>query len=88
MKVIEIDGDAARLAFIDLDGRICTRFASVRAIAPLWTALTPQTLWPDGGNLDLLEIEREERAAAAQRKAARRKARKARRSSKIKRKAA
>lgn len=85
MRVVDVDGDTASLAFIDIDGVIRLRFAPIASLTSLWAATRPRALWPEGGHLDVLEAEREERARQAERKAQAKAARKARRSNKIKR---
>lgn len=89
MKVVDIDGDTAALKFIDIDGEVRLRFASVASLTSLWAATRPRAVWPEGGDLDVLLAEQQEREAAAIKKAERKvrekAARKARRSNKIKR---
>lgn len=85
MKVVDIDGDTAALKFIDLDGVVRIRFAPLASLSSLWAATRPRALWPEGGHLDVLEAEREERARQAERKAQAKASRKAKRSMKIKR---
>jgi len=85
MQVADIDNDTAVLRFIDLDGVVRLRFAPVASLTSLWAATRPRALWPEGGHLDVLEAEREERARQAERKAQAKASRKAKRSMKIKR---
>lgn len=85
MKCLEIENDIARLAYIDSEGAIRIQHAVVTAITPVRQALGVRSLWPESGDLSLLDIEREQRAAAAERKALKKKNRKARRTNKIKR---
>lgn len=88
MQVVLTFQDYARCRWIDGRGRLCERWFYSNQLMPLYLASGPRTVWPDPGQLELLEIEREERGArvaAVAEKAARRKAV---RSNKIKRKAA
>lgn len=84
MKVIDISEGVAECIWIDGAGKICRRFHDVDQLTPFWMSLGPKSLWPDITQIDLIEIEKEERQAAADRKASRKAAKKSRRSNKIK----
>lgn len=85
MKLIRYTGDgAAECIWIDGNGVIRRRYHHVDQLTPLWMSLGPKSLWPDMTQLDLVAIEKEERQAAAARRAARKASRKSRRSNKIK----
>lgn len=86
MKVVDISNDIAECVWIDGNGVIRRRFHEIDHLTPFWMSLGPKSLWPDMSQIDLIEIEREERAAAAQRKAQRDAAKKAKKSNKLKRK--
>lgn len=80
--------DYARIVWVDNRGWIRRSWHYVNELVPLHIAYGPRSTWPEGGNLDQVEIEREEQAAAAAREIEQRKSRKARRSNKLKRAAA
>lgn len=84
MRILDVFHDMVRCVAIDSHGRVHQHFCYDHELTPMWLTFQPRTLWPDPGHLDALEIEREEREAAAQRKARAATARKSRRSLKIK----
>lgn len=88
MKVIDISDDVAECIWIDGNGVIRHRFHDIGHLMPMWMSLGPKSLWPEGGNLSEVEAEKEERAAVAARRAKAAVSRKAKRSNRIKRKAA
>lgn len=87
MKVVDIHNDIADCIWIDGNGNIRHRHHDLDGLSPFWLSLSPKTIWPEGGNLDLVALEKEQRSVAAQRKASReasrRASRKARRSNKL-----
>lgn len=84
MRFVEIAADGiAKCLFIDNDGFVQDRFIYFSHLKPMRDALQPRSRWPESGHLDLIEIEREERAAAEARRLQRRAARKAKRSNKL-----
>jgi hypothetical protein len=85
MRVADIFNDMARCILVDGHGRIGQRFHYVGDLTPLWLTLQPKSLWPDPGQLDALEIEREERAATQAKKIKNAASKKAKASRKIKR---
>jgi uncharacterized protein YodC (DUF2158 family) len=85
MRVMDVFNAMVRCILIDSHGRIRQRFHYDHELTPLWLSLQPRSLWPDPGQLDAVEIEKEERAAAESRKAGRKAGRKQRRSNKAKR---
>ena len=84
MRVLDVFHDMVRCVIVDGHGRIRQRFHYSHDLQPLWLSLQPRSLWPDPGQLDALEIEQEERAAAASKKARTASAKKSKRSNKIK----
>lgn len=78
-KCVDIDSGWCWFKYIDDDGTIRTMTAPASAATPLRTVLDPRSKWPEGGHLDVLEVEHEERARQAERKAQEKAARKARR---------
>jgi uncharacterized protein YodC (DUF2158 family) len=84
MRVLDVFHDMVRCVIVDGHGCIRQRFHYQRDLTPLWLSLQPRTLWPDPGQLDMLGIEKEEREAAAQRKAKAAISKKPKRSNKIK----
>lgn len=87
MKLVGVDAGEAECIWIDSEGSIRRRFCDASRLTPMWMTLGPKSLWPEGGNLDAVEIAREERAAASEKSRERKAAKKARRSNKTKRKA-
>lgn len=89
-RCVEIDNGWCLFAHIDLDGFVRTISAPASAATPMRTIMDPRSRWPEAGHLDEVIAEREEREAAAikkaERKAEKKVSRKARRSNKIKRK--
>lgn len=85
MKVADVFNGMVRCIMFDGRGQIRQRFFYEDQLTPLWLTLQPRSLWPDPGQLDLIEIEREERAAAEQRRLAKRASKVSHRSNKIKR---
>ena len=88
MKIIDISDGIAECIWIDGNGGIRRRFHVVRDLIPMWMSLGPQSLWPEITDLDLLEIEEEERRAKLERALKAKASKKAKRSNKIKRKQA
>ena len=88
MKVIDISDGVAECIWIDGNGGIRRRFHVVRDLVPMWLSLGPQSLWPEITDLDLPEIEEEERRAKLERALKAKASKKAKRSNKIKRKQA
>lgn len=88
MQVRDIDGAEALVRWIRSDGTIIQRVVDVGSLVPFWQSFSPQSMWPETQHLDLVEIEREERAAAAEKKAKVKVSRKARRSLKVSRRGA
>lgn len=84
-KCVDIESGCGWFKYIDDDGTVRTITAPASAATPLRTVLDPRSKWPEGGHLDVLEAEREERARQAERKAQAKASRKAKRSMKIKR---
>ncbi len=83
MRLVEIAADGmATCLLIDLEGIVRERFVYFSHLKPMREALQPRCCWPESGHLDLIEIEREERAAAEVRRLQRRAARKAKPSNK------
>lgn len=88
MRFVELcDDGMARCLLIDDDGVVQDRFIYFRQLRPMREVFQPRTCWKETGQFDLIEIEREERAAAESRRLQRRAARKARPSNKLKRRA-
>jgi hypothetical protein len=88
MKLVGFAADgSARCLLIDQDGAIRYRYHDLKHLMPMWQSLQPRCLWPETGQLDLLEIDKEERAAQAARAAERKAAKKSRPSNKLKRRA-
>ena len=87
MQVRDIDGAEALVRWVRSDGTIMQRVVDVASLVPLWQSFSPQSMWPETQHVDLIEIEREERAAAAEKKAKQKASRRAKRSMKINRKA-
>lgn len=89
VRLALVENGWAWMQYIDPDGVIRVSSAPVSALIPLRNFLMPKTAWPKSGNLDEVELEREQQAIAAEkkakRKAVRSSSRKARRSMKIKR---
>lgn len=85
MRVVQIVDGVAECLVIDGDGVIRRHFHYAKGLRPMREVFQPRTCWKETNSFDLLEIEREERAAAEARRQQRRTARKAKRSSKIKR---
>lgn len=88
MKVVDISDGIAECLWIDGNGTIRRRFHSVGDLVPMWMSLGPQSLWPEITDLDLIEIEEEERRAKIERALKAKASRKSKRSHKVKRKAA
>jgi uncharacterized protein YodC (DUF2158 family) len=91
MKVADVFNGMVRCIMFDGRGQIRQRFYYEDQLTPLWLSLQPRSLWPDPGQLDLIEIDREEKAAKAERekiRASKKKCRPAKASKKIKRKSA
>lgn len=88
MRATHIFEDMARCVFIDGHGQLHQRFHYLSELSPFSLALAPRSLWPDSRNLDVVEAEREQRVAEAEkktaRKAAKKAARKARHSKRLK----
>lgn len=79
MRVVAIFHEFARCVWIDGHGTIRTKWFNRYALAPLSVAIGARSLWPETGNLDVLELEREEQAAELVRKEEQRLARKGKR---------
>ena len=88
MLVRDFEGRLVRCWFVDGAAVLRNRFFDIDSLTPLEVSLSPKSTWPEVHHLDLLEIEEEERRAAEERKVAKRKARRAKRSLKLKRKKA
>jgi hypothetical protein len=84
LVAVTADGEGDCL-HVDNAGRVRHRFYPIDDLLPLWRSLQPRSTWPEITNLDVAAIEREERAAAADRMRKLRAARKARKSPKVKR---
>ena len=85
MKVISYIGyGTVECVWVDGNGVIRRRPHASDSLTPMWMSLGPKSLWPDMSQVDLIAIEKEERVAADERRAARKASRKARRSNKIK----
>lgn len=84
MRVMDVFHDMVRCIMVDGHGRIHQRFYYDHELTPLWLTLQPKSLWPDPGQLDAVEIEKEEQQARARRKLKAATAKKSRRSNKIK----
>ena len=69
----------ARCRWVNGHGELHRKWFEAAHLVPFDLAMQPRCLWPEGGNLELLEIEREERAARAESIAARAAARRKRR---------
>jgi hypothetical protein len=85
MKLIAVRHGIAECLLIDHEGRVRLRFHHIDHLSPMRLALQPRSLWAEVRQLDLIEIEEEERKAKAERRARRKAATKAKRSNKIKR---
>lgn len=88
MRFIEICEDGmARCLLVDDDGLVQNRFVYFRHLRPMRVVFQPRTCWKETNGFDLVEIEREERAAAEARRLQRRASRRTKRSMRIKRRA-
>jgi hypothetical protein len=85
MKVVNLSDGIAKCILVDSSGFIRRRFHPVDDLTPLWLSLQPRSLWPEITQVDILSIDKEERAAAASKKERQRLAKRAKRSNKIKR---
>lgn len=85
MRITDRFRDMARCVFVDSHGRMHQRFEYVYDLSPFWLALTPRSLWPEAGDLDQVELEREQAAIAAERAVAKKTAKKAARKPRISR---
>jgi uncharacterized protein YodC (DUF2158 family) len=88
MLVASFHGPMVQCWFVDGAAVLRKRFYDIDSLTPLEVSLSPKSLWPDITQLDLLEIEAEERKAREEAKIAKRKAKRAKRSQKLKRKKA
>jgi hypothetical protein len=85
MKVVKLGNDGiAECLLIDGDGIARFHFVPVEQLKPMWQSLQPRSLWPETNAADLLEVEREERVAKEAALLKKKRARRARRSNKIK----
>lgn len=84
MKIVDKSHGEAQCVWFDNRGAVHHRSFDMDSLSPLHLVVSPRSTWPDITQIDLIEIEKEERAAAASRKAANKAARKQRRSNKIK----
>lgn len=83
MKLLRIAADGvAECIVIDHDGRLYRRFSYARSLRPVREMMQPRTCWAETRQVDLIAIEKEERAAAEARRLQRKAARKAKRSNK------
>lgn len=85
MRVLDVFNGMVRCVTFDGRGFIRQRFFYEDQLTPLWLSLQPRSLWPEAGNLDLIESEREYQAALEDRRKAKAAARKPRTSNKIRR---
>ncbi len=85
MRIVDLFNGMARCISVDQHGTLRQHFHYVGDLMPLEVVIGARSTWPQMTHLDLREIEEEERAALAERKARDKSARKARRSNKIKR---
>lgn len=85
MKIVDKDRGEARCVWFDNRGAIHHRNFDMDRLSPLHLVVGPKSTWPDITQVDLIQIEKEEREAAQARRVSRKAARKARRSLRIKR---
>lgn len=86
MLMLRQNGDGtADCRRIDGDGVIRQEVYFLSSLRPMREVFQTKSCWPQTNGTDLLEIEKEERAAADARRAQRKASRKAKRSNKIKR---
>lgn len=88
MRVLQTFHDFTRCVWIDGHGNIRSRWFESDRLMSIEAAYRPRSLWPEPGQLEALETEREEQAARTEAVAAKAAARKAKRSNKIRRTAA
>lgn len=88
MRVAMVFNGMCRCILFDGRGIIRQRFFYEDQLTPLWLSLQPRTFWPDPGQLDLIEIEREQLAAAEARRKAKAAGRKPKAGYRIKRRVA
>jgi hypothetical protein len=87
MRLLRIASDGiAECLVVDGDGIIRRHFHHARNLRAMRDVFQPRTCWPETSSFDLVDIEKEELAAALSRRLQRNTARKAKRSNKIKRK--
>lgn len=82
MRVVQTFHQFARCVWIDGHGAIRSRWFEKDSLISLESYMRPRSLWPDPGQLEALEFEREQEAArveAITEKAKRRKAARSRR---------
>lgn len=86
MRLLRIASDGvAECLVVDGDGVIRRHFHFANGLRPMREVFQPRTCWRETNGFDLIEIEREELAAAESRRLQRKSARKAKPSNKIKR---
>jgi len=85
MRVADIFNGMVRCIMFDGRGFIRQMFFYEDQLTPLWLSLQPRSLWPEAGNLDMIESEREHLAVLEERRRAKASARKSRSSNKIRR---
>ena len=88
MRVVQTFHQFARCAWVDSHGGIRSKWFERNGLASLESCYRPRSAWPDPGELEALEFEREQQAARAEAVATKAAARKLRRSNKIRRTAA
>ncbi|WP_246783594.1 hypothetical protein [Bradyrhizobium sp. CCBAU 21365] len=85
MKIIDQSHGEAQCVWFDNRGTVHRRSFDVDSLAPLRLVVSPRSTWPEITQIDVIQIEKEQRDVAASRRSARAAARKSRRSNRIKR---
>jgi hypothetical protein len=85
MQFIRWRDGVAECLLIDDDGILRLRFVYPQYLQPMRQSLQPRTCWSETRQIDVMEIEAEERRAAEIRRLERRASKKSKRSNKLKR---
>jgi hypothetical protein len=85
MQFLHFDEGVAACLVIDEHGQSDVRFVHPGSLRRMIDVFRPRTCWRETTGFDLIEIEREERAAAESRRQQRKASRKSKRSNKLKR---
>src|SRR5713101_5728596 len=84
MKIVGLSDGIAKCVMIDSRGFIQRRFHPVDDLVPMWLSFQPKSLWPEITQADILAVDREEQAAAAEKSEKQRLAKRGKRSYRIK----